>query len=120
MENFRRFQTGPDPFDRIWSVEFIWLQTGITIRHADTVDVKFYASTGDEQREIVIAMNHPDLLEVCRRTGRALTDAWCSRLAATHIKHVLETGEDMEKTLITVPADKLQHYAERLKSASAA
>ncbi len=40
-DNFRRFQAGPDPFGRVWEVEFRWLQTGISIRHADTVDVKF-------------------------------------------------------------------------------
>ena len=41
VENFRRFQAGPDPFGRTWEVEYRWLQTGISIRHADTVDVKF-------------------------------------------------------------------------------
>jgi hypothetical protein len=121
MENFRRFQTEPDPFDRVWDVEFMWLQTGISIRHADTVDVKFAVSTsGEERMEKVIALNHPDLLQLCRRMDRPLTDPWCSRLAGMHLKHVLETGEDMEKTLITVPLHKLEHYADRLKAERAA
>jgi hypothetical protein len=46
-DNSRRFEAGPDPFGRTWQVEFRWLQTGISIRHADTVDVKFVAWTTD-------------------------------------------------------------------------
>ena len=60
--NFRRFKAGPDPFDRTWEVEFRWLQTGISIRHADTVDVKFVLWTeGEEKQEKVIALPHPQL-----------------------------------------------------------
>ena len=113
MESFRRFQAGPDPFGRTWEVEFRWLQTGISIRHADTVDVKFIVWTedGDEQREEkqekVIALPHPDLLALSSRTGHPLTDSWCLKLAATHLKHMIETGEDLEKTLVTLSAADL-------------
>ena len=54
LDNFRRFQAGPDPFGRTWEVEYRWLQTGISIRHADTVDVKFIlwiAGPNGEQQE---------------------------------------------------------------------
>ena len=120
MENFRRFQTSADPFDRVWDVEFLWLQTGISIRHADTVDVKFHVWSGEEKMEKIIALKHPDLLEVCHRTGRALTDPFCSRVAAMHVKHALETAEDLEKTLITLPLEKLQEYADQLRATGAA
>jgi hypothetical protein len=70
MENFRRFEVGPDPFDRNWIVEFRWLQTGISIRHADTVDVKFQLISGEEVQEKVIALPHPDLLALSRKLGR--------------------------------------------------
>ena len=117
MESFRRFQAGPDPFGRTWEVEFGWLQTGISIRHADTVDVKFIVWTedGDEQREEkqekVIALPHPDLLALSSRTGHPLTDSWCLKLAATHLKHMIETGEDLEKTLVTLSAADLDRAA---------
>ena len=45
IKNFRDFEAGPDPFGRTWQVYFRWLQTGISIRHADTVDVKFVVWT---------------------------------------------------------------------------
>src|SRR5437588_12236830 len=110
--NYRQFEAGPDPFGRTWQVEFRWLQTGISIRHADTVDVKFEVSTVDEpKQERVIAMRHPELLVLSNKTGHALTDAWCLKLAALHLKHMIETGEDIEKTLVTVPQADLEQYA---------
>ena len=110
IENFRRFQAGPDPFGRTWDVEFKWLQTAISIRHSDSVDVKFIISSGEERMEKVIALMHPDLLELSRKAGRPLTDPWCSRLAALHLKHMIETGEDIEKPLVTVPYQSLEQY----------
>ena len=117
-ENFRRFTVGPDPFGRTWEVEFRWHQTGISIRHADTVDVKFAISTGDEPfEERVIALPHPALLALSHSTGHALTDAWCLKLAALHLKHMLESGEDIEKTLVTVQPAELNQYARELQAA---
>lgn len=106
-DSCRRFSAGPDPFGRTWEVEFRWLQTGISIRHSDTVDVKFVVWTeGEPKHEKVIALMHPDLLALSKETGHALTDAWCLKLAASHLTRMIETGEDLEKTLVTVsPAD---------------
>jgi hypothetical protein len=103
LETFRRFQAGPDPFGRTWEVELRWLQTGISIRHADTVDVKFIVWTeGEERQERIIALPHPDLLALSQEAGHALTDPWCMKLAAQHLKLMIESGEDLEKTLVTV------------------
>ena len=115
IENFRRFQSEPDPFGRVWDVEFRWQQNGISIRHADTVDVKFNVWTVDEpKQERVIALTHPDLLKLSAKTGHALTDAWCMKLAALHLKHMIETDEDMEKTLVVAPYPELEKYADSL------
>ena len=43
-----------------------------------------------------------------------MTDAWCARLAALHVKHLIETGEDMEKDLVTVSPEELAAYDEQL------
>ncbi len=118
LDNFREFQAGPDPFGRMWQVHLNWLQTGISIRHADTVDVKFAISTGGEPfEERVIALPHPALLALGKDTGHALTDAWCLKLAALHLKYMLESGEDMEKTLVTVQPEELDRYARELQTA---
>lgn len=108
MQNFRRFEAGPDPFGRTWQVEFRWLQTGISIRHADTVDVKFVVWSSDEpKQEKVIALAHPDLLDLSRAAGHPLTDGWCLKLAAAHLRSMIESGEDLEKTLVTVSRAEL-------------
>src|SRR6267378_2574867 len=118
IENFREFQAGPDPFGRVWQVRFRWLQTAISIRHADAVDVKFEVSTVDEPaQERVVALSHPALLALSDKTGHSLTDAWCMKLAALHLKHMIESGEDIEKTLVTVPVAEMERYATELDRA---
>lgn len=116
LESFRWFQVGPDVFGRIWDVEFLWIQNAISIRHADTVDVKFRVTCDEEETEKVIALPHPDLLALAAERGRELTDAWCSRLAAAHLTRMIETGEDLEKTLVTVPCADLAAHATALAS----
>lgn len=120
LDDFREFQAGPDPFGRTWQVHFDWLQNGISIRHADTVDVKFAVSTGGAPfEERIIALPHPALLAATKDAGHALTDPWCMKIAALHLQRMLETGEDMEKTLVTVPLADIEQHARELKSAPA-
>jgi hypothetical protein len=112
-ENFRFFEAGPDPFGRSWQVEFRWLQTGISIRHADTVDVKFVVWTRDEpKQEKVLALPHPLLLKLAQQTGQELTDGWCLKLAARHLGFMIESGEDLEKTLVTLSWNDLERAAQ--------
>src|SRR5215467_7745916 len=103
MHNFRQFEAGPDPFGRKFQVYFKWLQTAISLRHADTVDVKFVLVDENGGRtEKTIALPHVGLLTVSRESQRPMDDPWCARLAAMHLLHLVTTGEDMEKDLVTV------------------
>jgi hypothetical protein len=112
MHNFRQFEAGPDPFGRKFQVYFKWLQTAISIRHSDTVDVKFVLVDDSGSRiEKTIALPHADVLTTARELGRTVDDPWCARLAAMHLVHLIETGEDMEKYLVTVPLPELRAYA---------
>jgi len=119
LENFREFEAGPDPFGDIWKVRFGWLQTAIAIRGSDSVDVKFFLTNGREQLERIVAILHPDLLALSRESNHPLTDAWVMKLAALHLKHMVETGEDFEKTLVTVTLDQLRRYGRMLEAAGA-
>jgi hypothetical protein len=113
----RLFEAGPDPFGRMWKVQFRWLQTGISIRHADTVDVKFFVTPdGGPVEEKVIALPHPALLQLTAGKNRKLTDPLCMRLAAAHVKRMIETSEDMDKTLVTVSPEELAGYDRELNS----
>lgn len=114
MLNFRQFEAGPDPFGRKYQILFKWLQTAISIRHADTVDVKFILQDDQGSRtQKTIALPHADLLQVSREMGREMDDPWCARLAMLHLQYLITTGEDMEKDLVTVlPADLKRYAAE--------
>jgi hypothetical protein len=115
----RQFDAGPDIFGKMWNVQFRWLQTAISIRHADTVDVKFLATPeGGEPEEKVIALPHAALLQVTRESGRKLTDPYCMRLAAAHLRHMIETSEDMDKTIVTLSALELSAYDRHLNEAA--
>src|ERR1700739_746877 len=112
MQNFRQFEAGPDPFGRKFQVFFKWLQTAISIRHSDTVDVKFVVRNEmGGQIEKPVALPHADLIAVSRETGRNMDDPWCSRIAELHLLHLVQTGEDMEKDLVTLTKPEIQQYA---------
>jgi hypothetical protein len=116
-DHSRLFEAGPDPFGRMWKVQFRWLQIGISIRHADTVDVKFFVTPDrGPTEEKVIALPHPVLLKLTVEKGRKLTDPLCMRLAAAHLKRMIETSEDMDKTLVTVSAEEMAGYHKELDS----
>ncbi|MGA1997332.1 MAG: hypothetical protein ABSH45_16270 [Bryobacteraceae bacterium] len=118
MLNFRQFEAGPDPFGRKYQVLLKWLQTAISIRHADTVDVKFLLTGEDGTRTAkTIALPHADLLAVSQTLGRPMDDAWCGRLAALHLQDLVRTGEDMEKDLVTVLRSGLERHARELAEA---
>lgn len=120
IENPRKFEA-TDPFGRTWAVSLRWLQNAISIRHADAVDVKWDLSASDgTQLEKVIALRHPDLLEVSKRQKRTITDSWCIRLAGSHLRKIIGTWEDAEQTIVTPLADQLHEYAKKFESEAAA
>ena len=84
------------------------------------MDVKFVLRSGDTKVEKTIALRHPDLLELSEKTGHPLTDPWCSRMAALHLKYVIETGEDMEKSMITPSLERLTQWDAELYARAAA
>jgi len=110
LPNYRVFEVGPDPSGRSWQVSFLWLQAAISIRHSDSVDVKFLLESGETRMEKVVALRHPDLLVLGGKTGRPITDPWCTRLAALHIRRMIETAQDMEKSLVTCRLEELERY----------
>ncbi len=115
MLHFREFEAGPDPFGRKFQVMFQWLQTAISLRHADSIDVKFLLvdETG-ARTEKTVALPHPGVSRAAAEIGRAVDDAWCARLAELHLQRLVRSGEDMEKDLVTVSPEDLGRYAAEL------
>lgn len=112
IENPRKFEAGSDPFGRKWRAELRWIQNAISIRHADAVDVKWELTSDDgEVVEKVVALYHPDLLALSKKQGQPLTDSWCIRLAAEHVRALVSNWEDAEKTIVVPSREQLEEYA---------
>jgi hypothetical protein len=110
MENFRDFQLGPDPFGRTWHVLFKYLQTGISIRHSDSVDVCFVIESGEERAQKTVVLSHPEIRDFSKRSGRVITDTWCSRMAACKLRQAIENFEDMDKDYLVVTTGEIAEY----------
>ena len=106
MENFRDFEAGPDPFGRVWHVQFKYLQTAISIRHSDSVDVRFILENGDNRIRRPSSFRSPTSAPGPNAPGREVSDAWCSRIAMCRIREVIATAEDLEKDYIAVTPPK--------------
>lgn len=118
IENIRRFLVN-DPFGRSWDAEFRWQQNAISIRHADAIDCKYYLSTGEERRELVVSLQHADLVNVAADSGRELSDAWVTRLAGLHVRHMISSWEDIDKTIAVVSRSEIEAYNAALEQTAA-
>lgn len=115
MENFRNFQVGPDPFGRTWTAQFKYLQTAISIRHSDSVDVRYVLDNGEEQMQKTAVIPHADLRAYSERTGRKMSDSWCARLAICKLRKVIETAEDLEKDYLLVSPREIEQFDGEVK-----
>ena len=115
MDNFREFAAGPDPFGRTFHVWFKYLQTAISIRHSDSVDVCFILESDGERSEKTIVLANADLRAYSARTGRPMNDAWCSRIAMCKLRSVVETAEDIEKYYIAVTPREIEEFDSSIK-----
>jgi hypothetical protein len=111
MENFRDFNVGPDPFGRTWHVLFKYLQTAISIRHSDSVDVCFILETEGEKMLRTIVVPHADLRAWAQRASAKLTDSWVSRIAVCKLRNAIETGEDIDKEYLIVTPKEIDEFS---------
>lgn len=115
MENFRDFDAGTDPFGQKWHASFKYLQTGISIRHSNSVDVCFVLDSGSERVHKIVVIPNADIRAYSARTGRPVSDAWCSRIAMCKLTHMIETAEDIEKEYLPVTAREIEEYDSKIK-----
>jgi hypothetical protein len=116
MENFRDFNVGPDPFGRTWHVLFKYLQTAISIRHSDSVDVCFILETTGEKMLRTVAVPHADLRAWAQKAGAKLTDAWVSRIAMCKLRNAIETGEDIDKEYLLVTPKEIAEFSDAISA----
>jgi hypothetical protein len=121
MENFRDFHAGPDPFGRKWHVQFKYLQTAISIRHSDSVDVCFILSSGEEKTHKIVVLRNPDLRAwVAAASDHKISDTWCSRVAMCKLRQSIDTAEDLENEYLIVTPRELNEFGAAVKAFEAA
>ncbi len=90
--NYREFKAQSSLTGQDYQCRFVYLQTAISLRHSDTVDVKFRVNgTG-----VVVALPHTAWGEYQKNAKRDLTDERAARVAAGILKEALERGEAIE------------------------
>ena len=82
------------------------LQTAISTRHADAVDVKFAV----DGRPVWIALPHPAWVKYQVATGRVLTDPLAIQAAGHYLKQAIESGSETGREMYALTlAEALQH-----------
>ncbi|MBI3667755.1 MAG: hypothetical protein HY236_16250 [Acidobacteria bacterium] len=109
MEDYRNFEVASEATEERYKVEFRWLQTAISLRHSDTVDVKFLVNGQGK----IVALPHAALEEVCRKASKPLKDGFCARIAARHLEEALRTDWDAEMDLLTLTPARVAELAEQ-------
>ena len=91
-----------------YQCRFSHLWNGITTRHSDTVDCKFFV----DGRGVVVGLAHTAFVEFRARARRDLTDREASYVAAEYLRERLEQEE--ERTLYDVPHVEILRLVEIL------
>lgn len=84
------------------------LQTAISTRHADAVDVKFLVGG----RPVWVAMPHPAWIEYQARTGRVLTDPLAIQAAGHYLKQAIEEGSESGREMYALSAAETLRHVE--------
>ena len=98
---YRKFECVSQAGGTRYHCSFIFLQTAISLRHSDTVDVRYLVNG----KRITVALPHVAFAEYNRRAGRDLTDEEAGAIAARYLKEVLEKGGEVED--LAVPMERV-------------
>jgi hypothetical protein len=106
--SYRDFQVQSSLTQHSYRCQFVYLQTAISLRHSDTVDVKFRVDgTG-----VVVALPHIAWGQYQQGAGHALSDERAAHVAAGILKEALERGEAIELLDLNPSADEVAHRAQ--------
>ncbi len=89
---YRDFQVRSGLTHEEYKCRFVYLQTAISLRHSDTIDVKFTVNGAG----VIVALPHTAWVEHLKKTGHPLTDDQAAQAAAVLLKEALERGDNVE------------------------
>ena len=93
---------------RVFHCRFSHLWNGISTRHSDTIDTKFFVDGAG----VVLGLAHPAFVAFRAKTGRDLSDREASFLAAEFLRERLE--EEDERPLYDVSREGVLRLIEQL------
>jgi hypothetical protein len=105
--NYREFKAQSTLTGQDYQCRFVYLQTAISLRHSDTVDVKFRVNG----EGVVVALPHTAWGEYENRAKRPLTDERAACVAAGILKESLERGDDVELLELNPAAEEVVRRA---------
>lgn len=111
--NYKTFDCLSQVDGTTYHCHFVFLQTAISLRHSDTVDVRYLVNG----KRITVALPHVAFVEYAQRTGRTLTDEDAGFIAAIYLKQVLESGGDVED--MTVLTERVLELASKITTPAA-
>ena len=106
--NYRDFHTQSPLTSQDYHCLFVYLQTAISLRHSDTVDVKFRVNGSG----VVVALPHTAWVAYQQKTGQPLSDSRATEVAAGILKEALERGDDIELLELNPAADEVVKRAQ--------
>lgn len=90
------FEVASKVTDFVYHCRFSHCWNGISTRHSDTMDCKFFV----DGKGVVLGLAHPGFVTFRERTKRDLTDSEASHIAARYLRERLE--QEDEHTLYDV------------------
>ena len=108
--DFAEFKVRSPLDQKTYHCRFHSLTTGISLRHSDTVDIRFLLNGAP----IVLALPHAAFAEYRHQAGRALTDRDAVHIAALALQHLLERGERLDMPLLTLSCEQTLEFAKQV------
>ncbi len=107
LMDYRVFDCVSEVDGAIHHCYFVYIQTAISLRHSDTVDVRFMVNG----KRITVALPHVAFVEYAGLAGEVLTDEAAISIAARCLKEALEKGASVED--LTMPVERVLEMARR-------
>jgi len=95
--NYHHFECRSRGDGTVFQCHFVFLQNAISLRHSDTIDVRFLVNG----KRITVALPHVAFGEYARRAGAVLTDDQAAAVAALYLTESLENGGDVENMAVS-------------------
>ncbi len=112
--DYRHFECASRVDGTRYRCYFVFLQTAISLRHSDTVDVRFLVNG----KRITVALPHVAFARHAQQKGRPITDEQAASIAAWYLTEALESGGGVED--LTVAPERVLELAEQAGGAGRA